>query len=327
MNASAPDRASDPIVGVDLGGTNMQLGVVARDQTILAQLKKKTRAKQGPDAVFERLVAAIQEVCEQAGVESAQLAGLGLAVAAAVDHNAGVVLEAPNIGWREFPIADALRDRLGAPVVLENDVNAAVVGEHRFGVIQCEQEALGVWVGTGVGGAIILGGSLHRGALGTAGEIGHMTLLPGAATGMRKLEDSCSRSAIVQRLARLARGQETVLHELATQGVGTIKSRLIAQAYEANDALTRTVVDESADLLGVSVGSAATLLAVPVVVLGGGLTEAIGEPFVSRVRSSVHRNVFPQSGGAVRVVASTLEEKAGILGAAAIARDRLAAEA
>lgn len=307
---------NDLVVGVDLGGTNMQLGVVDAVGGIVAQIKKKTKASKGTDVLFERLVEAICDVCAEAGTSPSNLGGVGLAVAAAVDREKGLVIDAPNLGWRDFPIARELKERLQTPVAVENDVNAAVLGEHQFGAIKGEREALGVWVGTGVGGALILNGDLHHGALGTAGEIGHTTLLPNAPIGHRKLEDICSRTAVVRRLAQLAPGSDTVLHELSKGDVGSIRSSVISKAYASGDALTLDVVHEAADLLAVGVASAVTLLAMPVVLLGGGLTEAIGEPFVDRVRRGVHAHVFPTSLRAVRVIATELDEKAGILGGA-----------
>ncbi len=313
---------TDPIVGIDLGGTNMQIGVVNADGEVTTQIKKKTRAEQGADAVFERLVKGVQRVCMEGNVSVDSLAGIGLAAAGAVDSEAGVILDAPNLGFRDFPIADALKDRLGVPVILENDVNAALIGEHRFGAVRGENEALGVWVGTGVGGAIVLNGALHRGALGSAGEIGHMTLFPKAERGARILEDTCSRSAIVRRLATLAAsGRPTSLTDLAPDGIASIKSRIISQAYTSGDPLTCEVVDEAADLLGTAIAGVVTLLAIPVVVLGGGLVEAMGEKLVDRVRKSVHEHVFPRSLTQVRVVEGELCDKAGILGAWVVASD------
>lgn len=312
---------TDLILGIDLGGTNMQLGVVTPTGEMAAQHKKKTRADLGADQVFERVVEAIEETCEMSSITPRDLRAIGLAAAGALDHRTGVIFEAPNIGWRDFAIAKALQERVGAPVSLENDVNAAAIGELRFGALRGERDALCVWVGTGVGGAFILNGALYRGAFGTAGEIGHVTLFPGAALGWRKVEENCSRSAVVDRLARLSLARQTELTKLATKGVAAIKSSGIARAYELGDPLTCEVVDEAADLLGVAIGSAVTLMSLPVVALGGGLTEAIGQPFVDRVAASVKRHVFPHSARQARIVVTALLEKAGILGAAAIACD------
>lgn len=312
------------IVGVDLGGTNTQIGVVDARGEIVAQIRQRTHTQQGAGAIFERLVQGARQACQQAGAPADRLVGVGLAAAAAVDSDRGVILDAPNLGWRDFPVAGALEDELGAPVVLENDVNAALVGEHRFGAVRGENDVLGVWVGTGVGGAILLDGALHRGALGTAGEIGHMTLFPHAPQGARTLEDNCSRSAVARRLASLAGdGCQTSLNEPASAGAKPITAERIAQAYARNDALTREVVDEAADLLGVAIAGVVTLLSIPVVALGGGLVEALGEPMVRRVRQSIQRSVFPRALGPIRVVEAELKEKAGILGVAALARDRL----
>ncbi|RMH27816.1 MAG: ROK family protein [Planctomycetota bacterium] len=239
-------------------------------------------------------------------------------MAAAVDADRGVVLEAPNLGWRDLPLAQRARERLGCPVAVENDVNAAVLGELSAGAIRGEPEALGVWIGTGIGGAIVLGGALHRGGLGTAGEIGHTTLLPGAPAGLSKFEETCSRSAIADRLARLARTRQTALR--ADLDAGPVRASAIARAYAAGDALTREVVDEAADLIGVGIASAVTLLGMPVALLGGGLVEALGEPFVDAVAASARRRVFPAPARGVDFRITMLRERAGILGAAARAR-------
>lgn len=316
---------SGPVIGVDLGGTNMQLGVVDADGTIIAQRKKKTKAFKGVDALFDRLVGAIEAVCDDADIELSSVEGVGVAVAAAVDRDRGMVLEAPNLGWEDFPLARELFEKLGVPVAIENDVNGAVLGELHFGAIKGEREALGVWVGTGIGGAIVLDGDLHLGAMRTAGEVGHMTLYPRPADGRWKLEDTCSRSAVVRRLTELAPSRETMLHELSGGDVSSIRSSILAKAYGAGDALTQDVIHDAADLLGCAVGSAVTLMSVPVVLMGGGLTEAIGAPFVDRVAARMREHIFPASNRGVRVVATTLNERAGILGGAMTIRRELGA--
>jgi len=311
------------VVGLDLGGTNMQVGVVDERGGVVVHLKRKTRAERGPDAVFDRVIETVERACAEVGVAPSDLAGVGLAVAAAVDAERGVALDAPNIGWRDFPLARCAGERLGCPVTVENDVNAAVLGEHAVGAIRGEPEALGVWIGTGIGGAIILNGRLHRGGLGTAGEIGHVTLLPSAPTGLKHFEQTCSRSAIADRLTRLARTRETLLRDDLESG--PIRSGAIGRAYAAGDPLTREIVDEAAGLIGVALGSAVTLLGMPVVLLGGGLVEALGEPFVGRVAEAGRATVFPESVGPVRFTMTALREKAGVLGAAARAREALSA--
>ena len=313
-----------PVVGIDLGGTNMQIGVVSGDHKVIGSAKRKTKAEQGAPAVLDRIAEGVQAACEQAKVPMDRIGGIGIGAPGPVDPRRGVVLEAVNLRWDDVPLADELSGRLGVPVTIDNDVNVAVMGENRFGAGQNAEHLLGVWVGTGVGGALILNGRMHYGALFSAGEIGHTILLPNAPIGGRTLENVCSRTSVVNRLAQLiASNHPSIITDFVKGDLSKIKSRTLGDAYAQNDALTRAVIDESADLIGIAVANAVTLLSIKRVVLGGGLTEAIGAPYVERVRASAAAHAFPDELAELEVVASTLEDKAGILGAAWIARDRL----
>lgn len=316
--------AGGPIIGVDLGGTNMQIGLVDADNTVRARAKRKTKARLGFEAVLERVDEGIRACCDEAGVAVTDLAGVGMAVAAAVDVQAGLVLDAVNLGWADVPLADRLADRLGVPVVLDNDVNAAVYGEFVCGAGRGSRDLLGVWLGTGVGGGLILDGRIYYGHFGTAGEIGHMITIPGNPVGMRELEDLCSRTAIAQRLARLSRHVPgAALADVAADDPARIRARRIGQAYRDHDPVTVRVVDEAAGLLGLAVAGVVTLLSLGRVVLGGGLSEVLGAPFARKVQAAVRDAVFPARCRDVDVVITQLYADAGVVGAALIARDRL----
>jgi glucokinase len=311
-------------VGVDLGGTNMQIGVVDAGNTIVGECRRKTQADAGLEKVLDRIVGGIERACEAAGIGVKDLAGVGIGAPSPIDPQRGVVTRAVNLGWRDVHLADILSQRLGVPVTVDNDVNVAVYGEWRLGAGQGTNDLLGVWVGTGVGGGLILRGELYSGQLFTGGEIGQIRLFPGAPRGSSMVEDFCSRTAVAARLARrIMTGEPSMLKELTGGKLDSIKSKLIARAYNEGDPLTREVVHEAADLLAVPIANAVTLLGLPRVVLGGGLSEALGEAWTTRVRDAVRREVFFDSTRAVEVVASTLEDNAGLLGAALLARGRL----
>jgi glucokinase len=313
-----------PIVGIDLGGTNMQIGVVDADRAIVGRSRKKTQALEGRAKVIDRIVEGVNTACEQAGMSVKQLGGLGIGAPGAVDATRGVVLEAVNLRWNDVGLAGILQDKLGIPVVVDNDVNVAIYGEWKMGAGQGVTELLGVWLGTGIGGGLILNGKLYEGALFTAGEIGHTIFYPNAPMGSRTLEENCSRTAVAERLVKLIKANSpSKLSETVLAGE-TIKSKLIAEAYESGDALTHEVVDEVAKLVGIAVANVVTVLSLPRVILGGGLTEAIGKPFVTEVKKSVKEFVFPDRCRQVEIVASELEDDAGLLGAALLAREKLA---
>lgn len=312
------------IAGIDLGGTNMQFGIVGPDGAILARAKRKTKAEESREAILARICSGIEQACEALRVTPDKLSAIGIGAPGAVDPERGVVLEAVNLRWDNVPLAELLSKRLKAPVYVDNDVNAAVYGEWRAGAGRAHDNLLGVWVGTGIGGGLILNGALYYGHYLTAGEIGHVILLPNNPPGSRSLEHNCSRTAVVDRIVRLMRSnRKSMIAALVEGDFAAIRSRTVARAYEAGDELTLEVVDHAADLLGSAIAGFVTVLSLPCVVLGGGLVEAMGKQFVDRVQRSVRKYAFPERCRQVVVVASRLEDDAGVLGAALIAQERL----
>jgi glucokinase len=316
-------RSKSFFVGIDLGGTNMQIGVVDANNNLRGASRKKTRAEEGSAAIIDRLARGVQEACDDAGIMPSQVAAIGIGAPGAIDPDAGVVLEAVNLNWTDYKLARILSTRLHTPVFVDNDVNVAVLGEQRMGAAQGASDVLGVWAGTGIGGGIILNGELFYGGYKTAGEIGHTILYPGAPLGERTVENLCSRTNVVNRIAALIKANhKSSLTRLVDGDIEKVRSKTLARAYQEKDPLTMEVVDAAADLLGVSIANYVTMLSLPLVVLGGGLTEAIGSPFVQRVERSVRKYAFPDRCKAVKVVASKLRDNAGVFGAALIAKER-----
>jgi len=312
------------VVGIDLGGTNMQFGVVDPRHRLLGRDGKKTKVDEGSEAVLDRLVDGVREVCAQAGVKPKDLEGVGIGSPGAIDPANGVVLEAPNLRWNNMPLAQILRKRLGTRVVVDNDVNAAVYGEWKLGAAKGCADFMGVWLGTGVGGGLVFNNRLYAGGFFTAGEIGHMMLVPGAPMGRRSVEQNCSRTAVVDRLVSLIRANhKSRLTDLTKGDLSQVRSKLVAQAYKDGDKLTRRVIDECAEMIGCHIGSCVTLLSLPLVVMGGGLSEALGEDFVKLVERAARASAFPSRCKDVRVVLSQLLDDAGLLGAALLAREAL----
>lgn len=315
-----------PFVGIDLGGTNIQVGVVSPDLKLLAAAKRKTKAEENLPGVVDRLISGIEEACEVAGIPVASLGGIGIGAPGAVDPAKGVVLEAVNLRWDNVPLADLLLKRTKVRTFLDNDVNAAAWGEYRLGAGKGVSDLLCVWMGTGIGGGIVLGGRMFYGHFLSAGEIGHTILHPNLPRGNRSLEHNCSRTAIVDRLIRLIRSNaKTKLAAEVSDDGERFKSRVLARYYRGGpkeDKLVVEVVDKAADDLGIGIANAVTLLSLPRVVIGGGLVEALGQPLVDKVQLSVRANVFPDTLRAVEVVASKLEDMAGVYGAAMIAMER-----
>jgi len=304
-------------VGVDLGGTNIQTGVVGPGAQILGRDKRKTDADAGYEGVLARIVASVRAACTQAGVGLDQIEGVGVGAPGPVEPNEGVVVTAVNLRWDDAPLARDLAAAIGRPVAVGNDADVALFGEWIHGAARGATDALGVWVGTGIGGAFILNGKPYHGAHHTAGEIGHIHFRPFNPPGMRSLEHNCSRTAIVDRVRHLIRSnRESMITGLIGGKSQKIKSRHLAEAYALGDALVCEIIDEAAESLGIAVGGIVTTLSLDCVVIGGGLTEALGEAYVARIRGEIQNAAFPNACKSVRVVESALGDDAGVVGAA-----------
>jgi len=321
---------ASPFAGVDLGGTNMQIGIVRVEgdwpdaqAEFLAQDKKKTKSEQGLEAVLDRIVEGVREACADASIEMSDLGGVGIGAPGMLDPETGHIYLAPNLDWRDVPVGQLLSERFGLPVAIENDVNAAILGEASLGAARGSRDVMGVWVGTGVGGGLILDGKLRSGHFASCGEIGHMQLFPLNPPGLRSVEHNCSRTAVVHRITGLIRaGHRSAITDLVEGKLDKIKSGTVASAYAARDPLVVEVVDHSAELLGIHIGSVHTLLSLERVVLGGGLTEALGEPYVRIVEHHAKRCTFPDLAKSIQIVATELEDRAGVLGAVMHAHGR-----
>lgn len=309
-------------VGLDLGGTKVY-GAVLDGGEVVAEAKRKTPREGGAVAVVDAMAGVVADLGGLDGV-----AGVGIGAPGAVDAAAGVIREAPNLaGFGEpVPLAELLRARIGeVPVVLGNDVTAAVLAEHELGAGRGARDWLGIWAGTGVGGGLVLDGAVRRGPTGVAGEIGHTVVdLAGVRVcgcgGRGHLEAYAGRRAMEREArARQAAGERTALVELA--GDGPMTSKVFAKALAAGDPVATELLDAAVDALGAAVASAVTLLDVELVVVGGGLADRLGPAFTGRVDAAARARLFP---GVVslRVVPAALADRAGAVGAALLAAGR-----
>lgn len=311
----------DLLIGVDLGGTGLRAGVVEPRGKVIASAKRLTPAPAAPEAVADAIVEVVHQAAHDAGVTIARAAGVGIAAAGAIERAGGVVLASPNLGWRNVPLGALLRARLQRHIVLENDVNAATWAEWKLGAGQGARDLLGVWIGTGVGGGLILDGRLYSGALRTAGEIGHMILLPDAPEGQRKLEQCTARAVIARQLLEAGRaGAPTMLRDMTADFARPITSPMMADAFRAGDDLTVRTITRAMQLLGTGIASVVTLLSLQRIVLGGSLTDCLGRDLADLVQARARADVFPPELAELRIEASHLGDDAGVIGAALLGR-------
>ncbi len=317
-------------IGIDLGGTKISTALVDAAGRIIGRDYCQTQAAEGRRAVVERMVDAARRVMDEADLAPAQVTAVGVGSPGPIDSRTGVVTTPPNLpGWKNVPLKQLIEEALGITTFLENDANAAALGEHRFGAGQGVQNMIYVTASTGIGGGLILNGQLYSGTTGAAGEIGHITVLPwGPYCGCGNrgcLEALASGTAIAREGRELVRrGVPTLIAELAAGDPELVTARLVAEAADKGDIEAQEILAEAMTYLGVGMASLVNLFNPELIVIGGGLTK-MGERLFGPVRRAIERRAFPPAARAVRVVPAALGDDVGVLGAVAAAIAQMAA--
>jgi len=318
-------------IGVDFGGTKVLAAVVdVETGEVIGTGKKKTSAKDGPDELVNRIFSTCDAALEDAGVKIGDIAGIGVGIAGQVDTEKGLLVGTANLSRSvvDLPIAKQIKDRYKVPAALRNDVHIAAIGEDRFGAGRGVHDFLCVFVGTGIGGAIVSNGQLVKGATGNAGELGHTVIeVDGricGCGGRGHLEAYASRTAITNALmGELRRGQPSVLRELipdldpASYGGEAMRSGIIRKAIEAKDDVTTRIVVSAGEYLGLSLASVVNFLNPQRIILGGGVIEAVDLLFET-AETVIRRESFPAAGKQVEIVRAALGDNSGVVGAAVI---------
>jgi glucokinase len=329
----AKKKIRKPYVGVDLGGTSMRAGVVAPDGTVLGFAKRKTKPELGAPAVMGRLAETIQEAIEGAGLRTRDIGGVGVGVPGPVDIARGVVRVAVNLGsgWTNLPLADQLKERVGLAAYIDNDVRVGAMGEFTHGAGQEVQDMLAVFVGTGIGGGLVLGGELRSGFRGSAGEVGHTVIdasngVVGKTGQPGTLEPIASRTGMERQVQeRVAAGQASVVPELMqTVGGGRMTSSVIFEALKQKDVVMEEVLALAQHNLGLLAGNLINILDPEMIVFGGGVTARLGDRFIAPIRKVAYANlVNKQNSRTVKIVPGALGDNSGVVGAAVLAQQAL----
>jgi len=308
--------------GVDLGGTKIAAVLGTKDGDILAKGKIETLPAAGPADAFQRVAQLLKQLARES---SAKVDAIGIGVPGLVDSDAGIIEFLPNLPneWRGFPAGEFLHKLTGKQVYLLNDARLAALGEYRFGSGPRTHNMLVVTVGTGVGGGLILDGQLRLGVWGAAGEIGHHTILPDGepcSCGSRGcLETLISGPLLSAQGASLARsGAAPKLATIVEDNWAAITPREMALAAKQGDQMVAAVIEKAAGYLGIGIANAITLTAVERVVISGGVA-ALGELLLDPVRTAVRERVRMFPAACVHITCSTLDDRAGALGALALA--------
>ncbi len=305
------------VVGVDVGGTNIEVGSVDERHQVLQRAKAAT-PEGGPEDV-------LQVITELVGSLDAHPVAVGVGIPGVVHE--GRALTVPNlIGWTEdVDLIGPLSDQLGVPVTLGNDANVGLLGEWTAGAARGGRNILGLWMGTGIGGGLILDGRPYVGSRGAAGEIGHVIVVAGGAL------CTCGRRGCAEAYAgrRSMRGVATAMVDAGwktslfttrdDEGKSKLTSKVWTQALDDGDQLAVKLFDTAIETLGIAVGSTINLLDLDRVVIGGGLAEKLGQDLADRLFNAAKPWML-QPNPDLQFVVSELEDDAGVVGAAALAR-------
>ncbi len=312
-------------MGVDLGGTNARAAVVDLDSGEIVAVHKEPHRDRSPEAVAETVARAIRRSGGAAGMDPIAFGHVGVGVAGQCLGRTGVVLNSPNLGWRDVPFGELLVRALGVPVRIANDLSAAAWGERRFGAARGLDDVALVFVGSGVGSGLILGGRVYDGHRGVAGELGHVKVRPMRPdTAVRRcgcgemgcLEAYASGMNIAARVREeLAAGAVSTILDVVQGDLERVNATVVDTACARGDAYARSLWVEVADLLGTAVAGLVTLVNPERVILGGGVI--LGCPELQRsMREVFDARVSRSAAVGLSLARTLLGDDAGVIGAA-----------
>jgi glucokinase len=315
------------IIGVDLGGTNISAGALSEDGTRTSGMRTiATQPELGAEGVVDRIVGVIEGVIldtiNETGATRKDILGIGIGAPGPLDRDKGIVVVAPNLGWRDFPLRDRITSRLKLPATLDNDANCATVGEWWLGAARGGRNVVGITIGTGIGGGLIINGELYHGSSDVAGEIGHTTIdVNGRLCKCGNygcLEAYASGPAIATRAreALVREATASLLPSMVDGQLDKITAEIVYTAAKKGDGLANEIVRDTARYLGAGIATLLNVINPDVVVVAGGVTAA-GDALFVPLRTEVRRRAFRPAVEAARIVPAELPGTAGVVGAVA----------
>jgi glucokinase len=319
-------------IGIDVGGTNVETALVQADGEILKRTKQKSPANAEPQDAVDTIAGTVEKVLKKADTDPSDVTAIGLGVPGVVKPKEGRVVVTPNMNLGGLDVVQPLEERLGIRTFLGNDVDLGTMGEAWLGAAKDAYSVVGMFIGTGIGGGIIVGGHVLQGVRNMAGEIGHLVMEmdgPPCGCGNRGcLEALASRSAMARAVRHAVdTGRETLLEELQDGDLDKkIKSKKWKKALKKDDELAWQVITHAFTVIGHACVSIRHMLDPEVIVLGGGVVEACEKYVMPIVQEVVDADAFQSEAPAGKVVASALGDDAGVLGGVAYAIDMLSLE-
>ena len=307
-------------IGIDLGGTKIMIALVDKQSgEVVEFVKKKTKKDKGPKNIMRKMIEGIQELLENSNISFKEISSIGVGAAGQIDREKGILIGAPNLDCYNLDITNILYKEFNLPIFVGNDVEVATLGEQKFGAGKGYEDFVCIFVGTGVGSAIVKKGEIIYGATGTAGEIGHMIVdLNGrqCACGAHGcLEAYASRSAIERRIeGALKKGRYSCILEYLETGK-SMTSNMIKKAIEREDELVLQCVTEASEYLSGGIASIINFINPQLVILGGGLIEAV-DYFYQKTIKKARAKSLPVPAKKIEFKKAQLGDFSGVIGAA-----------
>lgn len=317
----------DSVISIDMGGTKVLGCVVNSKDGIIARVKKTTNPTATRKRYVHQIAEIIFELIAETHINEKKIKAVCLGVPGTVNPQTGVIGLAPNLGLKNFNIKKMLEAEIPFPVLIENDVNLGALGIKTFGVGKKSKNMLAVFVGTGIGGGLIIDEKLYRGSNFVAGEIGHMLVEkngPKCGCGRKGcFEAIASRTAIVNKIVKdIKSGKRSKLSKLVKSGE-RIRSKSLSNAVKSGDKVVRRRIKEGCEVIGETLASISNLLNLDMIVLGGGMIEALDFYMLPLIKKSFSEQVLNDSAKGLKIVASRLADDAAVYGGIALAEEFL----
>lgn len=307
-------------IGIDLGGTKILIGLVEKESgKVVSHIKKKTKKEKGPENIVRKMVEGVKELLEESGKSFTEISSIGIGSAGQIDRKNGIIIGAPNLDCYNLNLKEILQNKFNIPVFVGNDVEVATIGEQKFGAGKGCADFVCVFVGTGIGSAIVKNGHIIYGATGTAGELGHIIVdlngRPCACGAHGCLEAYASRSAIETRIeGALKKGRKSCISEYLEEGKA-ITSSMIRKSIEREDELVTQCVSEASEYLSGGLASVINLINPELIILGGGLIEAVDYFYKQTIKKAKSKSL-PVPAEKIRFSKTILGDYSGVIGAA-----------
>jgi len=307
-------------IGIDIGGTKIAAGLVNQSGQVIRHKKVKTDARNGYPSVRDQIHRLVRDLFSEAGIKADSIERIGIACAGQIDQRTETILFSPNLNWSNVPLKHDIEGATGIETFIENDVNAGTYGEWKFGFHGESSNVVGIFIGTGIGGGLILNRRLFRGSHGVGGELGHITLNPHGypcKCGNRGcFEAYCGGSYIANRAReQLAQGYRGKLWDVIEGRVDELHAGHVEQAYLSGDDLCTEIWQEVIEYLGVALQSIANLLNPELIIFGGGVVAGT-KRLIDEARPVMERRAMQASVAGLKIERARLGNDAALLGAA-----------